>query len=231
MTRLTRLLPLSLLPALVLLTACGTQEAGPEAAGTPSAGAAGTAGSADRANPTDPAGHGGLDARARALGVAPELVHVTEAAGYTLARQSVGVLGDDGFSATYVAHGSGARFRLSVERGSIDADTCPRQPVGDTSGERTRCMREGGLWYRTGAGGHEYARPGDGYVVRVWGEADAVPRDVLRAAARAVRRPGAAEAATLLPAPRLAGTEPPVERGDLPSFGDGAPLNDVEAGG
>ncbi|MEV5886091.1 hypothetical protein AB0L74_25820 [Streptomyces sp. NPDC052020] len=244
MRRPTRLSPSLLVPAaLVLLAACGTEKpgAGP-AAGSPD-GSAGSAGSARVTGPaastaaTGPAastaatGRGGLDARARALGVAPELVHVTEAPGYALARQSVGVLGDDGFSATYVARETGARLRLSVERGSIDARTCPERPVGDLPGERTECVRDGGLWYRTGAGRHEYARPGDGHVVRVSGEADAVPRDVLRAAARAAHRPGAAEAAALLPPVSPAATAPPVERGDLPPFGDGAPRNDVGAGG
>jgi hypothetical protein len=225
MMRSTRLLPSLLLPALVLLAACGTEKPGSGPAAGHPGGSAGPAASAS------PAGRGELDARARALGMAPELVYVTEAPGYALARQSVGVLGDDGFSATYVARATGAQLRLSVERGSIDAGTCPERPVGDLTGEPAVCARDGGLWYRTGAGWHEYALPGDGHVVRVSGEADAVPREVLRAAARAAHRPDAAETAALLPPADPAATEPPVERGDLPSFGDGAPRNDVGAGG
>ncbi|MGW0818427.1 hypothetical protein ACWD00_35400 [Streptomyces viridiviolaceus] len=212
MTRAARVLPL-LLPALLVLAGCGTEKA----ASDPAAGASA-------------ADHGELDARARALGVAPELVHVTEAPGFTLAQQSVGVLGDDGFSATYVSRKTGAQLRLSVDRGSITADTCPAQPVGDMAGERTACVRDGDAWYRTGAGRHEYALPEDGYVVRVSGETDAVPRDVLHAAAGAVHRPDAAEAAALLPSVAPERTAP-VERGDLPPVGDGAPDNDAGAGG
>ncbi|NEY32521.1 hypothetical protein GTU99_10010 [Streptomyces sp. PRKS01-65] len=232
MRRPTRLLPSVLLPVLLLLAACGTEKAGSgPAAGHPGGTAGHPGGTAGPAASAAPAGRGELDARARALGVAPELVYVTEASGYTLAQQSVGVLGDDGFSATYVAPGTGTQLRLAVERGSIDAGNCPERPVGDLTGEPAACVRDGGLWYRTGAGWHEYAVPGDGHVVRVSGEADAVPRGVLRAAARAAHRPGAAEAATLLPPAAPAATEPPVERGDLPPFGDGAPRNDVGAGG
>ncbi|CQR61027.1 hypothetical protein [Streptomyces leeuwenhoekii] len=225
MMRSPRLLPSLLLPALVLLAACGTERPGSGPAAGQPGGSAGPAASAS------PAGRGELDARARALGVAPELVYVTEASGYALARQSVGVLGDDGFSAIYVARATGAQLRLSAERGSIDAGTCPERPVGDLAGEPAVCARDGGLWYRTGAGWHEYALPEDGHVVRVSGEADAVPREVLRAAARAVHRPDAAETAALLPPADPAATAPPVERGDLPSVGDGAPRNDVRAGG
>ncbi|CAL9384513.1 hypothetical protein SUDANB6_01130 [Streptomyces sp. enrichment culture] len=57
-------------------------------------------------------------------------------------------------------------------------------------------------------------------------KADPEPAGTPSAAARAAHRPGAAGTAT-----RPSGTASPVERGDLPPFGDGAPLNDVEAGG
>ncbi|MGC9439416.1 hypothetical protein [Streptomyces sp. WG5] len=217
MTRPTRVLPVLLL-APVLLTACGSEKAGADPA------------SGTSVRTAEAAGQGELDARAQALGVAPELVHVTEAPGFTLARQSVGVLGDDGFSATWVSRETGAHLRLSVDRGSITAATCPEQPVGDMPGERTSCERDGDAWYRTGAGRHEYAVPGRGHVVRVSGELDAVPRDVLRGAALAAHRPDDAEAAALLPS-----AEPvpgaPVERGDLPPAGDGAPDNNVDVGG
>ncbi|MGW8062571.1 hypothetical protein ACVV2G_09915 [Streptomyces ziwulingensis] len=215
MIRPARVLPVLLLTPL-LLTACGTGKAdtGPGAGGA-------SAEAADR---------GELDARAQAMGVAPELVHLTEAPGFTLARQSVGVLGDDGFSATWVSDETGAHLGLSVDRGAITAGTCREQPVGDMSGEHTTCERDGGIWYRTGAGRHEYAVPGKGYVVRVFGEEGAVPRDVLRGAALAAHRPDAAEVAGLLPSVEPAPSTP-VERGDLPRFGDGAPDNSVGVGG
>ncbi|MFB6551170.1 hypothetical protein [Streptomyces sp. NPDC056405] len=217
MIRPTRVLPVLLLAPL-LLTACGSEKADAD----PAAGAS--------ASVTEAVDRGELDARAQALGVAPELVYVTEAPGFTLAQQSVGVLGDDGFSATWVSRETGAHLRLSVDRGSITDGTCPEQPVGDMSGDRTTCERDGDAWYRTGAGRHEYAVPEKGHVVRVSGEADAVPRDVLREAALAAHRPAASEAAALLPSAEPAPSTP-VERGDLPSFGDGAPDNNVDVGG
>ncbi|MFD4262643.1 hypothetical protein ACFWR9_34745 [Streptomyces sp. NPDC058534] len=214
MIRPTRVLPVLLLAPL-LLTACGSETADADpvvgsASGSP--------------------GLGELEARAESLGVAPELVYVTEAPEFDLAQQSVGVLGDDGFSATWVSRETGALLRLSVDRGTITETTCPEQPVGDMPGERTRCERDGDAWYRTGAGRHEYAMPEEGHVVRVSGEVDAVPRDVLRDAALAAHRPDAAEATVLLPSAEPAPTAP-VERGDLPPVGDGAPDNNVDVGG
>ncbi|MFH8439971.1 hypothetical protein ACH4D3_01895 [Streptomyces sp. NPDC018026] len=219
MIRHARVLPVLVLAPL-LLTACGTEKAGdPRPSGPPSAAA-----------PAAAPGTGELTSRAQAMGVAPELVYVTEAPGFTLAQQSVGVLGDDGFSATWVDRDTNALLRLAVDRGTISAGTCPEQPVGDMSGEHTTCERDGEAWYRTGAGRHEYAVPEEGHVVRVSAEQDAVPRDALRAAALAAHRPYAAETDRLLPS-----TEPapatPVERGDLPPFGDGAPDNHVDVGG
>ena len=200
MIRTLRALPAMLfLPALVV--ACGTEKAG-----------------------ADPAE---LGSRARALGIAPELVYATEAPGYTLARQSVGVYGDDGFSAVYVSQKEGRQLQLTVDRGTMTADSCPDQPVGDSSGASTTCVRDGDSWYRSTGERREYAVPKEGFVIRLSG--DGMPRDVLRVAARQLHRPSADELDALLP-PAPAGGGP-VERGDLPSVGDGAPGNDVDAGG
>ncbi|MFA3876179.1 hypothetical protein ABS735_21250 [Streptomyces sp. MMCC 100] len=221
MNRHARVLPVLLLAPL-LLTACGSEKADADRpSGSPSAAAPAAAPDTDG---------GELTARAQAMGVAPELVYVTEAPGFTLAQQSVGVRGDDGFSATWVDGGTNALLSLAVERGTITAGTCPEQPVGDMSGEHTTCERDGEAWYRTGAGRHEYALPEEGHVVRVSAETDAVPRDVLRAAALAAHRPDAAETDRLLPSADPAPATP-VERGDLPRFGDGAPDNHVDVGG
>ncbi|GGN32689.1 membrane lipoprotein [Streptomyces fuscichromogenes] len=95
MTRAVRALP-TLLLAAALLTGCGTERAGSEASGTP----------ADQAE---------LASRAKALGIAPELVYATGAPGFTLARQSVGVQGDDGFSAAYTDR-TGAVIHLYTDR-------------------------------------------------------------------------------------------------------------------
>ncbi|MFF9103078.1 hypothetical protein ACF1AU_21140 [Streptomyces rubrogriseus] len=222
MIRHVRVLPVLLLTPL-LLTACGSEKAG-------AGGAPGSPSAATPAAAAPDTGAGELRVRAQAMGVAPELVYVTEAPGFTLAQQSVGVLGDEGFSATWVDGGTNALLRLAVDRGTITAGTCPEQPVGDMSGEHTTCERDGKAWYRTGAGRHEYALPEEGHVVRVSAETDAVPRDVLRAAALAAHRPDAAETDRLLPSAEPAPATP-VERGDLPPFGDGAPDNHVDVGG
>ncbi|MFJ8544793.1 hypothetical protein ACIRFH_22730 [Streptomyces sp. NPDC093586] len=216
MNRRARVLPLLLLPPL-LLTACGTQRAAD--------GPAAVAASAETASaPSEE-----LENRAQALGIAPELVYVTRTPGLTLAQQSVGVLGDDGFSATYLT-GSGALVRLSVERGSMTEDSCRSLPAGDSTGGRAVCERDTEAWYRTGGGQHEYALPKNGHVVRLSAETAAVPREVLREAAGSIHRPDTAEAAATLPSPRPAATAP-VERGDLPPEGDGAPDNSVDMGG
>ncbi|MFF5549011.1 membrane lipoprotein [Streptomyces olivaceoviridis] len=191
MIRTVRVLPLLLfLP--VLLTACGTEKADTGDARDPA--------SADTRGPASPSSvpRAELDARLRASGIAPELVYVTDVPGFTLAQQSVGVNGDDGFSAAYWAE-NGAVLHLYAERGS--AADCP---------EGSACVA-----------------PAKGRVVRIIGEK--VAADVLREAADAVRRPAPAELAALLP-PAPTATAP-VRRGDLPSYGDGAPDNSVGEGG
>ncbi|MCT7352116.1 hypothetical protein N4P33_08005, partial [Streptomyces sp. 15-116A] len=128
-----------------------------------------------------------LGVRARALGVAPELVYVTEAPdGFVLAQQSVGVHGGDGFSATYVSRQGGRQIRLFVDRGSRAEAGCGQQDAG--------CERDGeGVWYRGGEGGRqEYLVVKAGHVVRLEGDAG-VPRDVLREAARDIHRPAGDE--------------------------------------
>ncbi|MFE9771863.1 hypothetical protein ACFYOV_09355 [Streptomyces sp. NPDC005931] len=182
-----------LLPALLFAAACGSEKAD---AGTAPADGPGAATAAE------------LTARARALGVDPELVYVTTAPGFTLARQSVGVHGADGFSATYVSAQGGRQLRLSVDRAGHSGAGCGEPTVV--------CVDKGD------------------HVVRVAG--DGVPEDVLREAAKSVHRPSGEEIAELLPPAHAApdtpaGPSTPAERGDLPPVGDGAPNNDVGAGG
>ncbi|MGW0820186.1 hypothetical protein [Streptomyces sp. NPDC002845] len=212
MIRAFRVLPpLLLLP--VLLTACGTEKV--------------VVGS--REPLPSPPGRAELDARIADLGVAPDLVYVTEPPGFALARQSVGVFGDDSFSSAYWSKESGAQIYLYVDRGTMTAESCPRQSVGPGTGERVTCERDGDTWYRTSAGRHEYAVAEEDHVVRISGDTALVARDVLRAAAASAHRPTDSELAYLLPPP--SGDGPPVGRGDLPPEGDGAPRNEVGAGG
>ncbi|MFF9525898.1 membrane lipoprotein [Streptomyces achromogenes] len=199
MIRAARPLPLLLvLPA--LLTACGTEKArsGPEPAASGSRPAASASGQAAAGSSQESAsaapGQAEMDERLRALGIAPELVYVTEAPGFTLAQQSIGVNGDDGFSVAYWAK-NGAILHLYAERGS--AADCPRD--------------------------HVCRAPAKGQVVRLSGEK--VAPDVLRRAADAIHRPTPGELVPLLPSPRTATA--PVQRGDLPPNGDGAPDNSV----
>ncbi|MPY58111.1 hypothetical protein [Streptomyces spongiae] len=201
------LLPLACLP-LLLLTACGNEKvvvSAPEPRRP----------APDRAE---------LQDRAEALGLAPELVYVTESPGFTLARQSVGVYGADGFSSAYWSRKSGAQILLLVDRGTMTAESCPRQPVGQGGGGSVTCERDGDAWYRSSGGQHEYAVLAAGHVVRISGDTTRVDRDVLHAASEAARRPTTAELDGLLPHPPHGG---PVERGDLPPVGDGAPNNEV----
>lgn len=218
MIRAVRVLPLLLLAPL-LLTGCGEENGKNEK----------SVGRGEAADTGAPAAE--LGARARALGIAPELVYVTGAPGFALARQSVGVYGGDGFSATYVSRRDGRQLRLYVDRGTVSAADCAER--------QTACERDGdGVRYLGGGGRHAYAVVKKDHVVRLEGDAG-VPRDVVREAAQGVRRPSGEEAAELLPSAPAGDAAPtgdtaptaPVERGDLPPVGDGAPDNGVDAGG
>ncbi|MEV8549136.1 hypothetical protein AB0L04_04745 [Streptomyces glaucescens] len=172
---------------------------------------------------------GEVAARAQRLGIAPEHVYAIEADGFAVAPQSVGVHGDDGFSAVYVSRSTGDQIQLRVDRTGTTAATCPEQPVGASSpGGSATCRKDGDAWYRTSGDQREYAVPKEGHVVLV-GAGPGVGRDVLREAALGAHRPTADELDALLPRGG-AGTEP-VERGDLPAEGDGAPLDGAGAGG
>ncbi|MGW0707117.1 hypothetical protein ACWD4G_14365 [Streptomyces sp. NPDC002643] len=228
------LLPLALLS--LPLTACGTEK-------VVATGREPLAAAPDRAE---------LHARAERLGFAPGLVYVTEAPGFVLARQSIGVYGDDGFSSAYWSRRNSAQLLLLVDRGTMTAESCPEQPIGQGAGGRVSCERDGDTWYRTSAGQHEYAVPARGHVLRISAVTSMVDRAALRTAALAARPPSDAELAGLLP-PGPGGKFPPpgdgkfpppgdgevgspahgipLERGDLPRYGDGAPNNEVGASG
>ncbi|WP_411574427.1 hypothetical protein [Streptomyces fradiae] len=207
--RRRRLAPALLaLPLLLpLLSACGTRTAEAEPA-------------PDRAE---------LEARAAALQTRPEHMYVTEADGFGLAEQSVGVLGDDGFSAAYASR-DGGTFTLAVERGGVDPASCADLPRTSAPAPAT-CEKDGPGWYRATDGAHAYVRVEDGLRIRVSADAGSVDRAVLRGAAERAHRASDAELDAVLPERRPGDAEAPVERGDLPPEGDGAPLDGVGVSG
>jgi hypothetical protein len=151
--------------------------------------------------------------RSEPAGIAPELVYVTDVEGFELNTQTVGVMGDDGMSAIYVRYDDEAlaTVMLTTSR-DVAPDDVPCAELPDSS-EPEPVLRCG-------------VKRGDAYIAL---DGEGVEAAVLRAAAEAVRVPTADELDHLfaeVPVP-----EAPVERGDLPSEGDGAPLNEVGVGG
>ncbi|MFI6618873.1 hypothetical protein [Streptomyces sp. NPDC050528] len=146
-----------------------------------------------------------LDAAARGWGVAPELVYVTKVSGFTVFPESVGVYGDDEFVAAYRSDKSAAKFGLFVDRNTLTAENCAKQPMVEGSHERVTCEHDGDAWYRKTGDHHEYAVPVDGVVIRLSADMDKVNRATLRKAAEAAHRPDDAELAALLPATNGAG--------------------------
>ncbi|MFE9249728.1 hypothetical protein [Streptomyces sp. NPDC007088] len=234
-----------LLPAaLLLLTACGSEQTGAggrvevERAGGGAGGASGSGASAGPgadASPTDspsasPApGADVLAARAATAQVPLEKVYVAEVPGFRLAVQSVGPVDEDGFQSSATdAHG--AVLRLTVDDfAPLTAGTCSAVPLGDGAGA-VRCTPEdGGLWYLTAGGQHAYVRQQGALRVALAAPARAVSRAKLRDAVRAAHRADPAELDRTLPG--ATAFPSPVERGDLPPVGDGAPLNEVGASG
>ncbi|MEU0426679.1 hypothetical protein ABZ235_24285 [Streptomyces canus] len=146
----------------------------------------------------------GLDAAAKTWGVEPELVYVTEVSGYTVFQASVGEY-DGEFVAAYRSKDRATRFGLFVDQGTLTAENCSEQPLGEVTAKRVSCERDGDAWYRQAGASHEYAIPRDGVVIRLIADTEKVDRAVLREAAEAVHRPDDAELAALSPATNGAG--------------------------
>ncbi|WEH39752.1 hypothetical protein [Streptomyces sp. AM 2-1-1] len=213
MTSRTRLH--GLWPALLVLTlaGCGTEHA--DAGGEAPVGA------------PDPAE---LEARAAHLQTRTDHVYVTEIPGYTLALQSVGVLGDDGFGSSYTDR-NGHVIQLGVERAAYSPADCGEKQPTDGSPGYTVCEHEDDGWYSATALGHAYARTEGDVVVTVSAGLPGVDRATLRTAADAAHRADDAELDKVLPPLGEAPGSQPIERGDLPPNGDGAPNNEVGASG
>ena len=149
------------------------------------------------------------------VGIAPELVRVTDVDGFDLVTQGVGVYGSDGMSAMWSrVDGDGPDVVTLTTSRPTDpplgepVPTCADLP--DSAAPALACEVE-----------HEDA------VVRLTGEN--VEASTLRAAAEAVRVPSAGDLDRVFAdVPRDPG--PPVERGDLPG-GDRAPDDEPGLGG
>ncbi|MFI7438406.1 hypothetical protein [Nonomuraea indica] len=146
--------------------------------------------------------------RAVRQGAAPDLMYVVRLPGYELAEQSVGVVGEEGFGAFYTSP-DGRQVEMRIERGAY--------PCAGT------CERDGNGWYTVKDGRQEYVAVRAGFHLRLASDVGQVDRGVLKEAAEGARP----VAATGSPSPPPG----PVERGDLPTSGDGAPDNPVGPGG
>lgn len=145
-------------------------------------------------------------------GIAADLVYVADVDGFDLIPETVGPFGSEGMSAIWTRTGGDDYAVVTLTTDRIpDPDAVPCDELGE------------------GAGGVEL-RCGvvvDGIHVTLVGEG--VDGARLRAVAESVHVPSEGELSRLfagLPVP-----EAPIERGDLPAEGDGAPDNSVGAGG
>ncbi|MGN9844332.1 hypothetical protein ACTMTI_40030 [Nonomuraea sp. H19] len=147
--------------------------------------------------------------QARRQGAAPDLMYVVDLPGYELAEMSVGAVGDDGFGAFYTAP-DGKRVEMRIERGQYKC-----------SGT---CERDGDNWFTVKDGLQEYVAVRKGYHLRLICDVGQMDRSVLKEAAEGAR-PAVGDGGTPAPPPS------PVERGDLPKNGDGAPIQPTGPGG
>ncbi|MYW00423.1 hypothetical protein [Streptomyces sp. SID3343] len=157
--------------------------------------------------------------RARELGTTPQYVYVTEIPGFTVAPQSVGVSGDAGFQAVYVRR-DGAQITLTVDTIRLTDSTCPSLALDAAPSGGGTCERDAELWYRAQGSAHEYAVMRGSLEVRLSADTAHVDRPMLLAAARAAHPADAIEFDAVLP-----------RRGDLPTTGDGAPIDPPRVGG
>lgn len=152
----------------------------------------------------EPASADAVAERAAAVGVDPKVVYAVSLDGFEPASQSVGVSGDAGFSTAYVSPDGGIAMLTTDPRGGADAG----------------CVVAGDQ--------HECVAVHDGVAVTLSAGADVADEETLRAAVEDAHPPTAAELDELFP-----GVDggAPVERGDLPPAGDGAPLDPEGAAG
>ncbi|MEU4093156.1 hypothetical protein [Streptomyces sp. NPDC026673] len=193
MAHIRSALPPLLLSGVLALSACGTQSADAPA----------------------------LDSRARALGIEPAMVYVTDVPGYSVALQSVGVIGDHGFGASYTGP-DGGTIELRVDERAYAGPVGCEDSAGKAGTDQATCEQEGNHWYRATGTSHSYVLEDADRVIRLSADTGTVSRDVLRQAADHVHRASGGEAADVLPSEDGGGQDQP-QRGDLPTTGDGAP--------
>jgi len=161
------------------------------------------------ASASDPAEPTEIAARTEYVGIAPELVYVTEVDGFDLWPQSVGVMGDDGMSATYGTKDGGRTVALTTDR-HTDPSVARCAELPDAAAAVLRCS----------------VQRGEAYILL---EGDGVDPETLRTAADAVRVPTSGELGDLfaeLPTP-----QGPVERPDLQQGGEGQQADPPALGG
>jgi hypothetical protein len=177
-----------------------------------------------------PADAEAIAADANRAGIAPELVYTTDVEGYDLAPQSVGPGAESGMSATWFNATTGAVVTIRTDSGEMTDASCTATPMWDVADSPVECTEEAdGIWHRTAGGIHEYIAARDGVLVRVTGDSGTPQADLL-AAASAVRVPSGAELDVLFSDLRNRPSAP-IERGDLPKNGDGAPIDPGGEGG
>lgn len=145
-------------------------------------------------------------------GIAADLVYIADVDGFDLIPETVGPFGSDGMSAIWSRSGGDGYAVVTLTTDRIpDPDAVPCDELGEGAGAvELRC----GVVV-------------DGVHATLRGEG--IDGALLRAVAETVHVPSEGELSRLfagLPVP-----EGPIERGDLPAEGDGAPNNDVGVGG
>jgi hypothetical protein len=167
---------------------------------------------------------------ASSLGITPELVYTTDVDGYDLAVQSVGSTGSNGMSASWFSEARGGILTIRTDFGEVTAENCAATPLFEAHDVAVTCEEdEDGLWHRTAGDAHEYVATRDDVLIRVSGRG--APEEDLRAAAQAVHVPSEAELELLFSDAPEPPSGVPVERGDLPEHGDGAPIDPSGPGG
>ncbi|WP_204077555.1 hypothetical protein [Planotetraspora phitsanulokensis] len=162
--------------------------------------------------------------RIRAQGVAADLIYVVDVPGYTLAGQSLGVVNEEGFGAFYSSP-EGRTVELRVDRGAFGDDMCVERPVHNAVDAPVTCEHDEVGWYRKAGARHEYIVVRGDHFILLNGMLNEVTRETLKDAVAGARHVAGDGTGTPEP-PRT-----PVERGDLPTVGDGAPNNEVGPGG